>query len=86
MAKACNEVPTLKNDIMKVENPETKKKYVNDEKIADEKAMHKLRAYCNKKGAKYEQIKIKDTQDDRSIKIELENLQKQARQMHEQEH
>ena len=48
--------------------------------------MHKLRAYCNKKGAKYEQIKIKDTQDDRSIKIELENLQKQARQMHEQEH
>jgi len=48
--------------------------------------MHKLRTYCNKKSAKYEQIKIKDMQDDKSIKIELENLQKQARQMHEQEH
>jgi hypothetical protein len=48
--------------------------------------MHKLLAYCDKKGAKYEQIKNKDAQDDKYIKIELENLQKQARQMHEQEH
>jgi len=38
--------------------------------------MGKLRDYCNDKGAKYEQIRMKDTQNDNLIKIELENLQK----------
>ena len=42
--------------------------------MTDEITMQKLLDYCDKKGAKYNQIKLKDSNDDRHIKHELENL------------